>query len=205
MTMKQFKKLFSALAVILLVSACSTTETPEIKRYNTPRFTDKAPIELKVNKVETVSEFTPQFKAPYVEHMFPIPLEATAKTWAKDRLSAVDYSSDKTATFIIKDASVTEEIEKSEKVFYKDRIKYRATLYVVIKVTDPKNLSSAETSIEAWRELAIPADTDIEEKERYWNGMVYKLFDEFNKRMEQNIYQYLNMYVANNSIIQEYN
>lgn len=69
----------------------------------------------------------------------------------------------------------------------------------------PQNLSSAETSIEAWRELAIPADTDIEEKERYWNGMVYKLFDEFNKRMEQNIYQYLNMYVANNSVIQEYN
>ena len=53
--MKQFKKLFGALAVILLVSACSTTETPEVQRFNTPRFTDKAPIELKVNKIETVS------------------------------------------------------------------------------------------------------------------------------------------------------
>ena len=34
--------------------------------------------------------------------------------------------------------------------------------------------------------------------------MVYKLFDEFNMRMEQNIHQYLNMYVKNNNDITEY-
>ena len=202
--MKQFKKLFGALAVILLVSACSTTETPEVQRFNTPRFTDKAPIELKVNKIETVSEFTPQFKAPYVEHMFPIPLEATAKTWAKDRLSAVDYSSDKTATFIIKDASVTEEIEKSGKLFYKDRIVYTARLNVVLKIADAADENTAQTEIQAWRELIIPADATIEEKEKYWNGMANKLFDEFDLKMEESIRKYLNMYVNNNGYIQSY-
>ena len=53
-------------------------------------------------------------------------------------------------------------------------------------------------------ELIIPADTDISEKEKYWNGMVTKLFEEFNIRMERNIHQYLNMYVENSSHIQEY-
>ena len=66
-------------------------------------------------------------------------------------------------------------------------------------------MSSAETSIEAWRELTIPANTDIDEKERYWNGMVDKLFNEFNRSMEANINQYLNMYVVGSSHIQEYN
>ena len=203
--MIKFRKISAFLVALILMAGCANTYEAEPKRYQEPRFTEEGPIDLKVNRVEVISEFTPTFTRPNVEHLFPISIEKTARLWAKDRLKATDFSSDKIAEFIIKDASVTEEIEKSEKVFYKDRIKYRATLYVVVKVTDPKSLSSAETSIEAWRELAIPADTDIEEKERYWNGMVYKLFDEFNKRMEQNIYQYLNMYVENNNVIQEYN
>ncbi len=203
--MIKFRKISAFLVALILMAGCANTYEAEPRRYQEPRFTEETPIDLKVNRVEVISEFTPTFTRPNVEHLFPISIEKTARLWAKDRLKATDFSSDKIAEFIIKDASVTEEIEKSEKVFYKDRIKYRATLYVVIKVTDPKSLSSAETSIEAWRELAIPADTDIEEKERYWNGMVYKLFDEFNKRMEQNIYQYLNMYVENNNVIQEYN
>ena len=202
--MKKLKKILSALAVIILFSACSTTETPEIKRFNTPRFNDKAPIELKVSKIETVSEFTPQFKAPYVEHMFPIPIEATAKTWAKDRLSAVDYSSDKTATFIIKDASVTEEIEKAEKLFYKDRIVYKANLNVILKISDAADENTAQTEIQAWRELIIPDDATIEEEEKYWNGMANKLFDEFDIKMEESIRKYLNMYVNNNGYIQNY-
>jgi len=162
------KEISALLIVLAFVAGCANNNEAEPRRYQEPRFTDQAPIDLKVNRVEVVSEFTPTFTRPNVEHLFPISIEKTARLWAKDRLKTDDYASDKIAEFIIKDASVTEEIEKSEKVFYKDRIKYRATLYVVIKVTDPKNLSSAETSIEAWRELAIPADTDIEEKERYW-------------------------------------
>ena len=72
------------------------------------------------------------------------------------------------------------------------------------KITDKTNMSAAETSINAWRELKIPVDTKIAEKEKYWNDMVYKLFDEFNRRMEKNINEYLNMYVMNNYSIKEY-
>ena len=111
---------------------------------------------------------------------------------------------DKIAEFIIKDASVTEEVEKAEELLHKDRLKYRANLSVVLKVTDKSNLSSAETTINAWRELRIPVDTNIAEKEKYWNEMVQKLFEEFNVRMEQNINQYLNMYVKNNNTVYEY-
>ena len=206
--MFSIRKILFTVLLIGLTGGCSAIfgsyEGDEPTRYTELRFEDQKPIKLKVSKVDVISEFTPSFRRPNVEHLFPISIEKTAKTWAHDRLEAVDFSSDKVAQFIIKDASVTEELETTDKVFERDRMKYRATLNVVIRISDPQKLSNAETEIQAWRELIIPADTDIAEKEKYWNGMVTKLFDEFNLRMERNIHQYLNMYVQDSNYIQEY-
>lgn len=202
--MKKIKRILCAFALIFTAAGC-VSNAPEIEKYNEPRYQDFGPIELKVNKVEIDSQFSPTYTRPHVEHLFPISIEKTARLWAKDRLEPVDYSSNKIATFIIKDASVTEEVEESGKLFYKDSIVYKANLDVIVKIADNIGNNSAQTEIVAWRELVIPADTDINEKERYWNGMVQKLFDEFNAKMEQNIHQYLNLYVNNNSHIQTYN
>ncbi len=200
------KKLFTIMSLLLVFPACTHFQDNEAepRRYEEPRFADQELIRLKVNKIEVISEFTPSFKSPNVEHLFPVSIEKTARIWARDRLEAVDFSSDKVAKFIIKDASVTEEPIKSTEVFTKDRIRYHARLSATLKISDPQSQSSAETSIEAWRELTMNADADIEEKEKQWNNMVYKLFNEFNRSMEANINQYLNMYVVNNDYIHEY-
>ena len=204
--MNIFKKILPLMLVVSMVSSCALFKSAEEEpdNYRVPRFTSLEPIDLKVKQIDVVSEFTPTFTRPNVEHLFPISIERTAKVWARDRLKAVDFGSDRVAEVIIKDASVTEELETTDKVFERDRMKYRATLNVVIRISDPQKLSNAETEIQAWRELIIPADTDIAEKEKYWNGMVTKLFDEFNLRMERNIHQYLNMYVQDSNYIQEY-
>ena len=198
------KNILSLFCVLGFVAACASTDDKAVpQRFQEPRFETQEQIELKVNKIEVVSEFTPSFTRPNVEHLFPVSIEKTARLWANDRLKAVDFSSDKQATFIIKDASVTEEVVKSDKLFEKDSLRYRARLSVVLKINDPYKFSSAETSLEAWRELTIPVDTTIEDKEIYWKGMVDKLFEEFNARMQMNIHKYLNMYVANNSYVHE--
>ncbi len=201
------KKIYTILAMLIIIPACAQfrDDTAEPRRYEEPRFADQEMIRLKVNKIEVISEFTPSFKRPNVEHLFPISIEKTARIWARDRLEAVDFSSNKVAKFIIKDASVTEENEKSTELFTKDRTRYKARLVVTLKISDPESLSSAETTIEAWRELTMNSDTDIDEKEKQWNTMVHKLFSEFNRSMEHNINEYLNMYVVNNNYIQEYN
>lgn len=202
-----FRKILPLFVMISIISGCAwfKSEDPEMERYREPRFSSASPIELKVKQIDIISEFTPSFTRPNVEHLFPISIEKTARIWAKDRLKAVDFGSDRVAEVIIKDASVTEEIEKSTQLLQKDRIKYRANLNVVVRITDTKSLSRAETEVVAWRELIIPADTDIADKEKYWNGMVTKLFDEFNIKMEQNLRRYLNMYIANSSHIENYN
>lgn len=204
--MTNFKTLFSALLICFAMTGCGlfyqgpAGETSS----NEPRFTNSGKIDLKVSKIDVVSEFTPSFRRPNVEHLFPISIEKTARVWARDRLEAVDYSSTKQAHVIIKDASVTEELQPVDGLFQKDRIKYRATLYMTIKISDTNTLSSAGTEVEAWRELTIPADTNIEDKEQYWNKMVYDLFNDFNQRMDYNIHKYLNLYVANDLSVANY-
>lgn len=205
--MSILKRILPVMIAISAISGCAAwfpQDDDQLTRYSEPRFSTENPIQLKVSRINVISEFTPSFTRPNVEHLFPVSIEKTAKIWAKDRLKAADFSSNRQADVIIKDASVTEEMEKSEQLFNKDRVKYKATLNVVIRITDPKNMSRAETEVQAWRELIIPADTDIAEKEKYWNGMVDKLFAEFNTKMNQNIHQYLNIYVINNELTPTY-
>lgn len=202
--MTKTNKVLAILVVCLISTGCSLFKTEQfdsISSYSEPRFQNSGKIELKVNKIDIISEFTPSFRRPNIEHLFPISIEKSARIWANDRLEAVDYSSTKQAQIIIRDASVTEELEPVDSIFEKDRIKYRATLNIVVKITDSNQLSSASTEVEAWQELTIPADTSIEEKEKYWNQMVYELFNSFNQRMDFNIRKYLSMYIANDDSI----
>ena len=118
--MTRFAKFLGILVICGLSTGCglfkgdtSNMEAPSIE----PRFNNSGKIELNVNKIDVVSEFTPSFRRPNVEHLFPISIEKTARLWAHDRLEAVDYSSPKTAKVIIKDASVTEELEPVDGVF----------------------------------------------------------------------------------------
>src|SRR5574344_1281908 len=114
--MTHLKRIFSLFLLFGLVQGCaSTSDNAEPQRYNEPRFTSQEPVKLKVNKINIVSEFTPSFTRPNVEHLFPISIEKTAKLWGQDRLKAADYSSNKKALYIIKNASVTEELIKSDK------------------------------------------------------------------------------------------
>lgn len=205
--MIKISRILSILVICGLNTGCGFFQNENFEEtapYTEPRFNNSGKIELKVNKIDIVSEFTPSFRRPNVEHLFPISIEKTARMWAQDRLEAVDFSSTRQAQVIIKDASVTEELEPVDGLFEKDRIKYRATLYIVVKITDENKLSSAGTEVEAWRELTIPADTSIEDKEKYWNKMVYDLFNDFNQRMDYNIHKYLNMYIANDTSVQSY-
>lgn len=205
--MKKIAYTFLLIGATLGLQACGTLyglPEEEVTQYNEPRYTSLQPIELKVNRVDISSEFTPTFTRPHVEHLFPVSIEKSAQLWANDRIKAADFSSPKIAEVIIKDASVTEEIEESEQIFSQDKVKYSAKLVVSVKVIDPSSLAQASTEVEAWRTLTIPSSTEIATKEQYWNSMVEKLMNDFNERMTSNINQYLNAFIVNKEITPAY-
>lgn len=202
--MKSFFKIMLVAMTVFCLNACASmnnnTATPE--RYGDLHFDNKAPIPLLVKTINVKSEFTPSFTRPNVEHLFPISIEKTAKTWAKERLEAADLNSNRTAEFVIQDASVTATEQKAEKLFTKDSVKYHATLKVMLKVTD--NQASGQTSVEAYRDLVMPIDTSIEDKEKHWNEMVANLFHSFDDYMEANARKYLNMYIKDDRSVTQF-
>lgn len=200
--MKSFRKIIVA-GIALFLSACAgQQDIAETPRFVEPRFRNEAPIELEVSKIEVVSEFVPTFQRPNVEHLFPVSIEKSARIWVNDRLEATGTPADRVAKIIIKDASVTEEEIKADQLFYKDNLRYKAMLSVVIQVFSSDG--QAQTNLDTWREITIPIDTSVEDKERAWNDMTDKLMEEFDRRMEQNIRRYLNMYIKNENMILEY-
>ena len=104
--------------------------------------------------------------------------------------------------FIIQDASVTEQEIKAEQLLQKDGLKYHANLKVLLRITE--NSASTQTSVEAYRDLTMPIDTNIDDKERHWNEMVINLFKAFDEHMDSNIHQHLNMYIKDNKAIATY-
>ena len=72
----------------------------------------------------------------------------------------------------------------------------------MLRVIDAK--TSAQTSVEAYRELTMPIDTAIDDKEKHWNDMVIKLFSAFDEHMSLNIHKYLNMYIKDDNTITSY-
>ena len=122
----------------LILSACATErDVAETPQFVEPRFRNEAPIELEVGQIDVISEFMPSFQRPNVEHLFPVSIEKSARIWASDRLEATGTPSDRVAKVIIKDASVTEEEVKSEQLFYKDNLRYKAMLSVVVMIDPP--------------------------------------------------------------------
>ena len=198
-----FKTMFLA-AVALSLNACSTMTNNHAapERYSDLHFDNKKPIQLMVKTINVKSEFSPSFTRPNVEHLFPVSIEKTAKTWAKERLEAADFASNRTAEFIIQDASVTEQEIKAEQLLQKDGLKYHANLKVLLRITE--NSASTQTSVEAYRDLTMPIDTNIDDKERHWNEMVINLFKAFDEHMDSNIHQHLNMYIKDNKAIATY-
>ena len=106
--MKNIKRIFiSTLFTVILAGCAGFRTTDEVRSYNEPRYDTDPQIELDVRKVEIISEFTPSFTRPNVEHLFPISIEKTARLWGQDRLKAANYGSIRKQAHLLGSCSCT--------------------------------------------------------------------------------------------------
>jgi hypothetical protein len=183
-----WRKPLWALALLGTLAACESP--PARPTYPDIRFTDLPPIRLAVSGVEIRNNFKPIFRAPNVEHLFPVPPERAAENWAHDRLVAAGGTV--RARFTIQDASVVEvELPKKTGIteaFTKEPAeRYDATLSVTLELVDDHGFALRTVSSEATRSQAVLEGITPNERDQTWYDMTKALMSDFNQRMSSEI------------------
>ena len=162
----------------------SDIELPKVSEtYPEIHFSDKAPINLNVSKIDIVSKFKPTFRDPNVEHLMPVPLESGALNWAKDRLKATNPDSKLNFRFIVWDASVKEDDIKASKMFARDKSQYTARIDVALQAIGTDGDIVAETTAVSWRKVTVPSDISIAEREAVWYDLEKRVLHDFDSKI----------------------
>ena len=180
--------LFVLASVAVMGGGCSNP--PPRPVYTDIRFSGE-PLRLDVADVLPVEEnYKPGFKAPNVEHLFPVVPVRALEFWPRDRLRAA--GSRNHARFTILNASVREtELPKTpglQGTFTREQAqRYDAVIEARLDIVDEARFVSHSTSARVTRSQTVPEGISPNEREKIWYDMTRGLMTEFDQAMEQNI------------------
>ncbi len=153
---------------------------------------------LDVERIEIVQRYEPAFADPFVDHLFPRPPATVIRRWAEDRLAARGATG--TATLIIQDASVTEEvlarnpglqglvtIEQSER--YEARLRRAAG-------SEQADVAAAIAEVLAQRSITAPENASLADREQIWFELTENAIDDLDAKFEQEVTQGLSRYIV---------
>ncbi len=176
------------------IAACAQVPPPTFPEIT---FTDKPPLQLTVNSIEVIDEYTPPGRPPNVEHEFPRQPASVVARWASDRLVAAGGTAD--MRVIVKDGAATETKLKTKKglsglVTDEQSKRYDAVLAVRIEVYEA-GFERAFTESEARRSQTVPQSITLNDRDMVFYDMTKALARDFDTEMERNIRQFLGAYV----------
>ncbi|RDD61555.1 hypothetical protein [Ferruginivarius sediminum] len=182
------------IAVAALLGACEST--PPQQSFAKLTYTHLEPIRLDVADIAIEQAYDPPMEPPYVEHTMPVSPAEAARSWAMDRLRAV--GSEGRATFIIENAPVREiDLETKEGLaglFTSEPAqRYEATLQIRMTIERPDGTGSL--SVKAERATSVQEDATVNEREKTWYGLVERLMNDVNARLEKTLSRDWNKYV----------
>ena len=175
----------------LAITACQIAKQPQIINYNIAWDNDEfLMLDAKELKIKTLYE--PSFKSPNIEHLMPYPLEKAIITWAETNLR-VSGKSDNTAVFLIKDASVTEEV-LNEALIGSKREVYQANVEIALEIIDD-NGKKTEALAKSWQQYTSPIIMSLEKREEIWFNMVKEVTLDAGSKLKTTIEQFLSDYI----------
>lgn len=173
-----------------LVAACST-DAPPRKEFPELRWTHKQPLTVAAQGEDggpvVVQAFTPPGGSDHVEHLMPLPPQRAIETWARDRLHTTGVG-DRTLRVVIHDASVTEEVLKTEggvTGFFTDEpeSRYKATVDVEVQLVTPDGRVERSNRLTGWRTKAIGEKASLADREAAWFAMVEALMTDLDAQL----------------------
>jgi hypothetical protein len=185
------------LGLILFVGGCLSNNIASVA-YPPFSFEQKKAIDFDVAKLEFVSEFTPYFTRPNVEHLFVVPPEKALRLWFTSRLKSASVSrGESILKMVIKDASVEGDSAYSEQHSHLVDT-YKANVHVLFELykDDASVFPETEVNIYANRSLSMPADVSAAKREAAFYNMVKQLMDDFDKQVVRNFGNYFAKYIT---------
>lgn len=161
-------------------------------------FTDNAPLQIDVARIEVIEQFKPPLTKPHVEHLAPVPPAHALRNWARDRMQA--NGSEGVAKFTIVDASVTQEpLKKTEGlkglITTDQAVRLRVDLKVRIDVDAGSGQGFAEAV--ASRSKTVPEDMTIAERDAVLHALVTGAAKELDRVIERNARAHLRPFLLN--------
>ena len=196
MSRQVFVRLSVLLAGLLLLAACGSAPP---RAFPELTFSDQPPIGFDVARIEIVQRYQPALSEPYVDHLFPQRPAAVIRRWAEDRLAARGATG--TATLIIQDASVTEEVLARQPGFrglvtIEQSERYEANFTVRLEVDDPAGRRSGYADVEARRDITTPENASLAEREQTWFELTEDTIRDLDARFDREVHQGLAEFIV---------
>jgi predicted metal-dependent TIM-barrel fold hydrolase len=144
-----------------------------------------------VAAIDVRNDYQPSFRAPHVEHLFPVPPTRALETWAHDRLKAVGSAG--RARFTIKNAEVIEvELKKASEgirgaLTTEPAQRYDMALEASLDVLDEHGLPLRTVTVKAARSQTVLEGITPNQREETWYAMTKSMMADFDRQMETEI------------------
>lgn len=180
-----------ALAGLALAVLAGCTSPPPRPTFADLRFTDEPPLRLDVAAVEVRDEYQAPFKAPNVDHLFPVAPGKAAENWAHDRLKAAGKT--RRAVFVLQNASVTEtELPKKTEgltgaLTTEPAERYDLTLQAMLEIVDDRGLPLRTVNVTTTRSQSVLEGITPNQRDQTWYDMTKAAMADFDKQMESEV------------------
>jgi hypothetical protein len=173
---------------LLALAACAPASTRPT--FQEIRFTDRPKLRLDVGAVDVERVFRPTLREPQVEHLFPVPPEVAAESWARDRLEPTNPGSPKRARVRILDANVRETtLKKTEGLrgaFTTDQAeRYDATVEMSVEILGERGFPERTVSAKAQRSQTVKEGLTQNEREQIWYELTRQLMTDLDQQLER--------------------
>lgn len=186
----------AALLGLLLLAGC---ETPATKpSFPDIRFTSEPRLRVDVAAVDLQDDFHANFRAPNVEHLFPVSPEHAMENWAHDRLEATGTS--RRMRVRIVDASVTEtELPRTSGLtgaFTTDQAqRYDAKAAMSIDILNDRGFAERTVEASVAMTRSVPEGITPNQRDEAWYAMTKDLMAALDRQLEQRIRENFTFYV----------
>ena len=165
---------------LVFLAAC---QAPPNTPFQVTNYKNIPPLFLPVGEIKVENQTTRYTELPHLETRIPV-MPVSALSEALSNRFAPQYpATDTTATFIIREANLTQKSKETDHWYVWDNVEYLLTYKVdIIYAKGPKILEQQQFS--GWEKQSLPQKSSLAQKERVWEKMINAMIQKSADKIE---------------------